>query len=158
MLSSAAACERLMRSFFRVVLVLVVLVAAYWLGREQSDSSPAPSRSTAENRDLQLREAFRAERSDVWLEVEGVVSHMLDDDLQGSRHQRFILETRSGLTLLVSHNIDLAPRVPLQTGDGIDLRGEYEWNAKGGILHWTHDDPQGRRPGGWIRHGGSTYR
>jgi len=147
-----------MRSFFRVVLVLVVLAAAYWLGREQSDSSPAPSRPTAGKADAQLREAFGAQRSDVWLEITGVVSRRLDDDLQGSHHQRFILETPSGVTLLVSHNIDLAPRVPLDTGDSIELRGEYEWNAKGGVMHWTHDDPRYRRPGGWIRHDGNTYR
>ena len=62
-------------------------------------------------------------------------------------------------TLLVSHNIDLAPRVAdLESGDEILFRGQYEWNERGGVLHWTHRDPDGRRPGGWLQHEGSTYR
>ena len=36
-------------------------------------------------------------------------------------------------------------------------RLEAEWNAKVGLLHWTHRDPAGKRAGGWIRLGGKTY-
>jgi len=61
--------------------------------------------------------------------------------------------------VLVSHNIDLAPRIDgLRTGDRVDVRGEYEWNARGGVIHWTHHDPQGRHPGGWLRHRGRLYQ
>ena len=59
----------------------------------------------------------------------------------------------------ISHNIDLAPRIPdLERGDEVIFRGQYEWNQRGGVLHWTHHDPAGRRSGGWLRHGGETYR
>jgi hypothetical protein len=101
---------------------------------------------------------FAEERSNVVVELEGRVSRVLADDLQGSRHQRFIVELGSGHTVLVSHNIDLAPRVPLSRGDSVELRGEYEWNDRGGVVHWTHRDPRGRRTGGWIRHQGEEYR
>ena len=40
----------------------------------------------------------------------------------------------------------------------IELRGRYEWNDRGGVVHWTHHDPDGSDPGGWIRHAGSLYR
>ena len=77
----------------------------------------------------------------------------------GHRHQRFILSMASGRTLLVAHNIDLAPRVAsLNPGDVVAFKAVYEWNAKGGTIHWTHRDPNGRHPGGWLRHGGKTYQ
>ena len=89
----------------------------------------------------------------------GTVERVLRDDDDGSRHQRFILSLDSGHTLLVSHNIDLAPRIAdLRDGDEILFRGQYEWNDRGGVLHWTHHDPDGRRPGGWLQHRGATYR
>ena len=89
----------------------------------------------------------------------GIVVSVLADDNQGSRHQRFILELSSGQTLLVSHNIDLAPRIDsLRAGDTVEFFGEYEWNDRGGVIHWTHRDPAGRHPDGWLQHEGATYQ
>lgn len=102
--------------------------------------------------------AFRERRSGLVVEVEGTVERELEDDLRGSRHQRFVLRLFGGHTLLIAHNIDLAPRVPVASGDAVAVRGEYEWSERGGVLHWTHHDPGGQRAGGWIRHGGREYR
>jgi hypothetical protein len=103
--------------------------------------------------------AFANRLGNQQLEAEGTVIKILADDRNGSRHQRFIVRLESGHTLLVSHNIDLAPRIDaLHTGDTVAFYGEYEWNPKGGVIHWTHHDPQGRHPAGWIRHGGQTYQ
>lgn len=102
---------------------------------------------------------YENRQSDVQLEISGEVTRLLPDDDDGSRHQRFIIELPSGLTLLVAHNIDLAPRIDnLQVGDEIDLYGEYVWNDQGGILHWTHHDPDNRHPHGWIRHDDNLYQ
>ena len=103
-------------------------------------------------------EAFEQRRSGLVVEGSGRVERTLADDNEGSRHQRFILRLASGHTVLVSHNIDLAPRVPLAEGDAIAFRGQYEYNDRGGVVHWTHHDPRGRRPGGWLEHGGRRYR
>ena len=84
---------------------------------------------------------------------------LLSDDNDGSRHQRFILELGSGQTILVTHNIDLAPRISsLRVGDSVEFYGEYEWNEKGGLLHWTHHDPRGAHVSGWLKHQRKTYK
>ncbi|MCE5263231.1 MAG: DUF3465 domain-containing protein [Deltaproteobacteria bacterium] len=106
-----------------------------------------------------LQSAFENRQSNVQVGGSGVVAKILSDDRQGSRHQRFILRLSSGQTVLVSHNIDLAPRVDaLREGDTVEFFGEYEWNSKGGVVHWTHHDPDGRHQGGWLKHQGSTYQ
>ncbi len=89
----------------------------------------------------------------------GVVSHILPDDNQGSRHQRFTVRLASGLTVLIAHNIDIAPRIGnLREGDRIAFSGLYEWNDKGGVVHWTHHDPSGRYGGGYLQHNEMYFR
>jgi hypothetical protein len=89
----------------------------------------------------------------------GTVIRILTDDDEGDRHQRFLLRLQSGATLLVAHNIDVAPRVePLHVGDTVEYAGEFAWNPKGGVVHWTHHDPSGRHPDGWLRHDGHTFQ
>jgi len=74
-------------------------------------------------------------------------------------HQRFIVRRKSGQTLLITHNIDIAPRVAgLQKGDGVRFYGEYVWNERGGMVHWTHHDPAGKHVAGWLKHKGRTYQ
>lgn len=106
-----------------------------------------------------IQQAYSQSQSNLVIEGEGQVIKLLPDDNHGSRHQRFIIRLPSGQTLLVAHNIDLASKIdPLSVGDVIDFRGEYQWNAKGGTVHWTHHDPAGRHIGGWLKHGGQTYQ
>ena len=89
----------------------------------------------------------------------GTVIRILPDDDDGDRHQRFLLRLQSGATLLVAHNIDIAPRVePLHEGDIVEYQGEFAWNPKGGVVHWTHHDPAGHHPSGWLRHDGRTFQ
>lgn len=105
-----------------------------------------------------VADAYQNQLSGVQIGGTGEVIHILKDDNKGIRHQRFILRMRSGHTLLVAHNIDLAPRISrLKKGDRVQYFGQYEWNTKGGVLHWTHHDPKGQHIGGWLRHDGRTY-
>ena len=109
--------------------------------------------------DKALKNAFDNKISEIQVGGSGKVIEILPDDNQGSRHQRFILKLNSGQTLLIAHNIDLAPKVKnLKVGDHINFYGEYEWNSKGGVIHWTHHDPNGRHEGGWLNHGGKLYQ
>lgn len=119
-------------------------------------SIPAPVQRAGE---ITADEAYALSRSDVHVEGSGIVTRILPDDIDGSRHQRFILRLPSGRSLLIAHNINLAPRVEnLKQGDSVTFSGEYEWNAKGGIVHWTHRDPTGRHVGGWLEHQDRMYQ
>jgi hypothetical protein len=104
-----------------------------------------------------VEQAFAAQRSGLWLETSGRVSRVLRDDNEGARHQKFILELAGGHSVLVAHNIDLARRIPTREGLSLTVRGRYEWNDRGGVIHWTHHDPDGREPGGWIEVGDVRY-
>jgi hypothetical protein len=134
---------------------LLALALAAWAAQTLQDR--AARSGPAATTDSQILEAYRSRRSELMVEGGGRVSRILDDDRQGSRHQRFLVTLDGGHTLLVAHNIDVAARVPLEAGDTIDFRGQYEWNEKGGVLHWTHRDPEERHPGGWIRHEGRVF-
>ena len=108
--------------------------------------------------DQAITDAYQNRLSDIQVSGSGKVSRILRDDNEGSRHQRFILRLSSGQTLLIAHNIDLAPKInTLQKGDVVQFYGEYEWNSKGGVVHWTHHDPGGRHVGGWLKHDGRKY-
>ncbi|EJH59122.1 putative lipoprotein [Vibrio cholerae HC-43B1] len=83
--------------------------------------------------DAVLQQAYQSQQSDLQVQGFGQVAKVLPDDNDGSRHQKFILKLNSGQTLLVAHNIDLAPRIPnLKVGDSVEFYGEYEWNKRVG--------------------------
>ena len=106
-----------------------------------------------------LTEAFKHKKSDIFVEGAGVVKKLLADDNKGSRHQKFLVSISPEQTLLFAHNIDLAPRLEnLQIGDELTFKGEYVYNPKGGVMHWTHHDPDGNQQGGWIKYNGKTYK
>lgn len=141
----------------KIAIVIVVGVLAYSFLQDQGISLPWTSSPTGA--DIILKDTYANRQSDVQVEGSGTVVKTLSDDLDGSRHQRFILKLDSGQTVLISHNIDLAPGIDgLEAGDTVQFFGEYEWNAKGGVIHWTHDDPNGRHVGGWLKHRGKTYQ
>ena len=150
------------------VMLLAALLAVVWFFNGPPTESPGaypesaavqedytPATETGTNL---VAEAYANQASGLQVSGEGTVSRLLDDDHDGSRHQRFILRLDSDQTLLVAHNIDLAPRIDsLAVGDMVEFNGVYEWNARGGVLHWTHHDPQGEHEPGWLRHRGRTY-
>lgn len=86
------------------------------------------------------------------------VFKLLKDDLKGSKHQRFLVKLSNNTTVLVAHNIDLAPKVPIRPGDIVEITGEYIWNPKGGVLHYTHHSTSRRHPGGYILFNGNKYQ
>jgi len=148
----------------KLLLVVVMLFAGYGYFNSQNSSTLhgeqfSASKQSVDNSDAIIANAFSRHESDLQVSGEGVVIKLLPDDSSGSRHQKFIIKLASGQTLLVAHNIDLAPRLSsIREGDSIQFNGEYEWNEKGGILHWTHRDPNGSHAAGWLKYHGKIYQ
>ena len=159
----------------RLMPLLLVVLVVYGYGEySQRGSGPIETRNTEQmlnersgtssspqtsNSDAQLSNAYENQTSNLQIEGGGRVARLLPDDNDGSRHQRFIVHLSSGQTLLVAHNIDLASRInALAEGDSIRFYGQYEWNEKGGVIHWTHNDPSGSHVAGWIEHNGKRYQ
>lgn len=138
-----------------VRISIVIFIASMSVGLLSGcDRVRQPSDGTAS-----IARAFEEHARDVQVEGEGVVLKILSDDTSGSPHQRVIVRLASGQTVLIQHNIELAPRIDdLNVGDSIIFFGEYVWNSQGGLVHWTHHDPAGRHVAGWIKHKGRTYQ
>ena len=138
--------------------IAVVVCALIWSGCG-SASQTSLQNGVAAFDDSPIGRAFKNRTSNVQVEDEGVVTRILADDLAGRRHQRFVVRLASGQTVLIAHNIDIAARVAaLQEGDSVRFYGEYVWNEKGGMVHWTHHDPKGMHAAGWLKHKGRTYQ
>lgn len=145
----------------RSVLALCALgiaAVAYFAPRrsEYFDADWTVEATHSSGVDARLLDAIRTHASEVWVETDAQVVKLLPDDKDGDAHQRFLVDV-DGHSLLVAHNIDLAPRVPIAAGDALRLRARYAWNDKGGVLHWTHRDPRHPNEGGWIRRGTEVY-
>jgi hypothetical protein len=146
----------------QLALIVLLLVVAYF-GAVQDRVRPAQQHGNvvdgATDADRVLAAAFENHERNVKVQGIGRVVRLLPDDDDGIRHQKFILQLASGQKLLVAHNIDLAGRVEsLEPGDTVEFRGEFEWNPQGGVIHWTHRDPQRRHADGWLKHDGRTYQ
>ena len=142
----------------RKILITVVLLVGAWFGYDLSGSVQWQNEA-ATTTVSELQDVIATRRSSTQVEGNGTVTRVLSDDNDGSRHRRFILRLPSGESLLIAHNIDLAPRVTgLQAGDTVSFNGEYEWNDRGGVIHWTHDDPRGSHIDGWVEHNGRRYQ
>lgn len=135
-----------------IILLLIIFVVINYYKKEKANPEQGYRAS-------QVEVAFKQKQRDIQVKGSGQVLKLLPDDLKGSKHQKFIVEINESLTVLISHNIDLAPRVNnLTKGRTISFYGEYVYNNKGGLVHWTHHDPQKHHVDGWLKYNGKTYQ
>ena len=136
-----------------------LLLAACSQSQSPASVDSAPNQAVVQSNSSTIANLYAKKRSQVWVADSGVVVKVLADDNNGSRHQRFLVKVTTSQTLLFAHNIDLAARVEnIKFGDQVAFSGEYIYNPKGGIIHWTHHDPQGKHRAGWIKLNGKTYQ
>jgi hypothetical protein len=74
-------------------------------------------------------------------------------------HEGFLLRLRRGcaLTVRVESSIDFTGPIPLRAGDAVVVKGEYEYDAFGGVIHFTHRELYGRHAGGYVELHGTYY-
>jgi hypothetical protein len=148
----------------KLIAAVAALVVGYcmWRGPEEapravaqaatSTTSTAPSAPS-------LERAIAAHARGAHVEGRARVTKLLPDDTRGVRHQRFLLRTDAGSSVLVAHNLGIAPRINgLKAGTQVGFSGEYVWDERGGVIHWTHHDPAHRHAEGYIRYDGRVYR
>lgn len=147
-----------------VIVWLCLLSACFQSEPEISPSKALEAQSASESAapslpdNAAIVQAYERKQSDIFVEGHGTVKKLLPDDNKGSRHQKFLVTISDKQTLLFAHNIDLAPRIDdIAVGDVVSFKGEYVYNPKGGVMHWTHHDPKGNIQGGWLKHNGKLY-
>jgi hypothetical protein len=75
-------------------------------------------------------------------------------------HEGFLLKLTGDCDLLVrvETNVGITGPVPLHSGETVVVKGEYEYEAAGGVIHWTHHDPEGRHVAGYVLAAGKLYQ
>jgi hypothetical protein len=136
------------RRAFATLTFLAVLVSATACGSPTSADNAA------------VCSAYQAGHSHVEVVADGTVTRVL-----GTRpgvespHEGFLFRLGSGCSLVVrvESNVDFTGAIPLDRGQHVVVKGEYEYYPRGGVIHWTHRDPRGRHEGGWVQAGGRMY-
>ena len=132
-----------------------VLVAfVIWLA---ACAGTPPAATTPDN--AAVARAFAEHRSNIEVTASGAVEQLLSDETsETGTHQRFIVRLVGvAQTLLITNNVSIGRRVPVVVGDVVVVHGEYVWNDQGGLVHFTHHDPQRSHEGGWIERQGVRY-
>jgi hypothetical protein len=97
-------------------------------------------------------DAWANGRSQIEVTATGSVARILSTRRGPSGvHEDFLLHLRGsagrGLTVRVEDNVDLTGSIPLTEGDDVEVRGEYVYDPRGGLIH-----------GGYVKVGGKVYQ
>ena len=75
-------------------------------------------------------------------------------------HEGFLLKLTGGCDLMVrvETNVGITGPLPLHPGETATVKGVFDDDADGGVIHWTHHDPSGRHIAGYVEAGGKIYQ
>ncbi|WP_347357206.1 DUF3465 domain-containing protein [Bdellovibrio sp.] len=150
----------MMKSWVRVAIYVFAFVLVVF---SQMDSAEAARFKQYQetgniNNDREIVDAVNNRRREDFVEgADMVVTKILPDDNSGLEHQKWTVRLSNGETMQAVYNLDMCPRVPLKVGDRVAMGGQFIWTQKGGLLHWLHHDPRGRRPDGYVYVNGTFY-
>ncbi len=138
------------------VLLTALVVGIVWLREDRRAVSVGSAEQAGQVGCRSARKDFQAHSSGIWMTVRARVERLLPDETGQYRHQRFIVRCPGGQTLLIVNNVSVGSRVPAGQDRIIVVHGQYVWNSLGGLVHFTHHDPEGTS-GGWILYNGRVY-
>jgi len=137
--------------------LLVVVVGSSLIGLSMAGQSLAqaiqipPCHGVPANEQVINQLKARNGRSEVL--VQGVVERLLPTDNVGIRHEKFVINVGS-IPIYIAHDISIAPAIALKPGDTVTICGEFlPVGPSHALIHWTHHDPQGTHPAGYIVNG-----
>jgi len=73
-------------------------------------------------------------------------------------HEGFLIvpsPAQSARQIKVEDNVGITGPIPLRRGDIVSLLGQLECDDY--VIHWTHHDPRGRHPSGYVKVNGTLY-
>ena len=140
-----------------IMLVLTVALALSACAQSATGTTGITSDNGA------VYDAWRAGRSHIEVVANGSVARMLGTRRgRSGNHEGFLLHLSGsagrGLTVRVEDNVDLTGPIPLSEGQDVVVRGEYIFDQRGGIVHYTHRDPRGRHISGYVLVDGKFYQ
>ncbi|MGB6984937.1 MAG: DUF3465 domain-containing protein [Candidatus Aquilonibacter sp.] len=109
----------------------------------------------------QICSLYASGSSDVEVIGQGTVLAVLGTrNGPSGEHEGFLLKLNEQCDLLlrVETNVDITGPVPVQAGEIVTVKGQFEDDPSGGVIHWTHHDPRGRHVAGYVDVGGKLYQ
>ena len=140
-----------------IITIAVVLGAYLWLQTKPELAARVPVIGSKGKFEQQLKDALAQQTSNVRVRGEGRIIELLTPE-SGRKYQPFLIELESGQQVILEHNTEFAEQIRgAQSGDKLVFFGEFDWTARGGVVHSTHEDPKGLQLAGWVKHMGKTY-
>lgn len=91
--------------------------------------------------------------------IQATVTRVLADESGGpdGPHERFDVDAGQGITCEIDHNLTLAPRAPVSPGTVVVIKGQYEPDPQGCVIHYTHHSTSAHHESGYIEVAGQQY-
>jgi hypothetical protein len=109
--------------------------------------------------DVAVCAALRQQRSGVEVIADGTVAYVPTYAAPSGEHEGFFIRLRSGCaaTLRVETNTAFTGPIPLRVGERVIVKGEFDYDADGGVIHWTHRAFGSHHASGYVEAGGRFY-
>lgn len=92
--------------------------------------------------------------AEVYVPDATIVRVLGERDSRSGLHEGFVIRVHDR-TFRVEDNVNITGPIPMQRGQAVSLLGQLECDDL--VIHWTHRDPRGRHPSGYVKVNGRLY-